>query len=485
MSASLITATLKNKIFWYLLSRYFSLALQFFASIFLAVKLAAFYFGIWSFMLLLINIGSNCNWGIGNATTILLVQYKENKKLCQNYTLNSLILVFITSLLPIAIMLYDRIKGIEFFTKYHLGNLIYAVAAVVVLQYLCNFFINILRIQNRIFAITIQQTLWPLIMVSLLFCASGKVLLNLLALGYVLTLAVAVIFFMVIMRTYCNGTIKLDLLRHILGKSFFLFLYNACFLSIMLSTKLLISYFYPVTDFGYFAFAFSLAQGVVLLTDSLIFLIFPKMIDLLKGDNTQKISSELNMMRKNYIVPLHFLFYMILAFSSIFFYFLPQYSKSFLPFILILFTLIMYSNCFGYSSYLLAQNKEKSFSLLVAVALLTNISLSLIAVQVFKVKFEYVILGTLLVYFLYSIAVNTYALYCLGEHNITVYLRKNFEPKSMIIYLVTLCLVLTIGCHWEIFLGMLTIFSVSHLQELSSFVRGATKLMRNDKLINI
>ena len=59
MKLDFFIAVFKNKIFWYLTSRYMVLGIQFLASIFLAVKLGAYYFGIWSFILLLVNIGSS------------------------------------------------------------------------------------------------------------------------------------------------------------------------------------------------------------------------------------------------------------------------------------------------------------------------------------------------------------------------------------------------------------------------------------------
>ena len=99
----LLKSALKNKIFWYLACRYMVWGIQFLASIFLAVKLGAYYFGIWSFILLLVNIGSACNWGIGSAATILLVQNKEDQSLCSRYTFNSLLLVLLTFIPPVLI----------------------------------------------------------------------------------------------------------------------------------------------------------------------------------------------------------------------------------------------------------------------------------------------------------------------------------------------------------------------------------------------
>ena len=70
MLLSLIKSALKNKIFWYLASRYFVLGIQFIASILLAVKLGAYHFGVWSFLLLIVSIGVICNWGDRKSTRL-------------------------------------------------------------------------------------------------------------------------------------------------------------------------------------------------------------------------------------------------------------------------------------------------------------------------------------------------------------------------------------------------------------------------------
>ena len=486
MNLSLVKSLFKNRIFWYLFSRYFSLALQFLSSIFIALKLGVYHFGIWSFMLLLINIGSSCNWGIGNAATILLVQHKDDEKLCRSYVLNSLILVLLTALIPVAVTVYDRAIGIPFFEKYHLGNLIYAAGGVVILQYLCNFFVNIYRVKNRIMEIIIQQSLWPLIMTCLIFCSSGEKLLNLLAVGYIAALSVAVAVFTAFFHFRgSRSDVSITRSREIISKGFFLFLYNACFLAIMLSTKFLISYYYSVAEFGYFSFAFSLAQGVVLLIDSLIFLVFPKMIDMLKGNDVEQIRSAIKVLRENYLLPLHLLFYIILVISVPFFHFMPQYSKSFLPFVLILFTLVIYSNCFGYNSYLLAQNREKSFSLIVLTALCFNILLVWALVRFVQVQFEYGILATLLVYFLYSIAVNSYALYLTGVRNWRVYFRENLFSRANLIYIACLGALMHWGCSWLLFFTSFILFLMLHIKQIRQLAGNAVKLIRNDRLINV
>lgn len=484
MFLDLIKSALRNKVIWYLGSRYATFALQFITSIYIAVKLGVYYFGIWSFILLLVSIGSSCNWGIGNAAAILLVQHKEETDLCRRYTYNAGLLVLLTFILPLLILGYDRMIGIPLFAKYHLGNLIYAVAAIILLQYVCGFFTNIFRVKNKILEIMLQQTLWPVCMFCAIFCADGKELLYMLSVCYIIALFIpAVVYFHGKIVPF-KGIPDKSIMKTIAGKGIFLFLYNVCFIFIMLTTKLQISFFYTVKEFGYFAFAFSLAQGVMLLLDSMLFLLFPKMIDMLKGDDTEKNLAGIAVLRKNYILPLHLLFYIILACCPLFFYFIPQYRNCLRPFVFILFTLLMYSHCFGYNSYLLAQNKEKQFSGIVFATLLLN-NIFVYCLIVLKLQFEYIILGTLGAYTLYSVVVNSYALYCLGERKIAEFIKKNIPGTLLLPYAgILLLTVFAENCAIFYFLFLL-LFVFVHVKKLKELFKNMLLLTRNDKLINI
>lgn len=69
---------LSNKIVVYMLTRYVVYFVSFLSSLLIAGKLGPYYFGIWGFVLLLINYFHIIDFGIGNSMTVLLVQNKEN-----------------------------------------------------------------------------------------------------------------------------------------------------------------------------------------------------------------------------------------------------------------------------------------------------------------------------------------------------------------------------------------------------------------------
>ena len=484
MNTDIIKSALKNKVLWYLASRYFVLGVQFLASIFLAVKLGAYYFGIWSFILLCVNIGGNCNWGIGNALLILLTQHKEDQQLSNKYIFNALLLTLFACVPPLLILFYDRIWGILLFEKYHLGKMIYAVALIVILQYFNNVFASIYRVKNKIIELMLQQTLWPLCMLCVVFCATDRQLLYSLAISYVAAMSMLVAIFLFVSRSCLHFQPDKNILQVIAKKSSFLFLYNAAVLFIVLSTKFGVSYFYTVEEFGYFSFAFSLAQGVMFLIDALHFFIFPKLIDVQKSNNISKIKASIAFVRKHYLLILHLSFYCVMAFSTLVFYLLPKYEQSFSAFILILYALMVMMNTMGYNTYLLATNREKIYAALAIGTLLINVIFVGFAAKVLHCRFENVIIGTLLAYILYSSVVNACVLYFLKERKLSCYIKTIFMNRLTIFHLLSLLLFLYFREQW-IVVAYPFVFILVNILPLIETCKVGLKIVKNEKLLRL
>ena len=260
-----IRSLLHNKIFWYLASRYGTFAIQFLTSILLAIKLGPYYFGLWSFILLLVNVGQQCNFGIAYAVNILLVQNKHDRAKCSDFELNALMLTGLVCVVPFLLAIYDTVFPIPLFAKYQLGKLSYAVAFIVSCFYLNQLFINVFRVKNRILEIAINQSLFPVLTFAVIFCATDRQLLHLLVSAYVLAMVASVgLFLRARMLSLGGSKFSLGVSRVILEKGFFLFLYNSCFFLIMLSSKTIISIYYPVETFAHFAFSFKFIIFLIL-----------------------------------------------------------------------------------------------------------------------------------------------------------------------------------------------------------------------------
>ena len=74
----MLKAILGNKVLWYMCSRYMTYILQFVTTLIIAITLGPESFGIWSFLLLIINFFNIVDFGISNSLSVLLVQDKLN-----------------------------------------------------------------------------------------------------------------------------------------------------------------------------------------------------------------------------------------------------------------------------------------------------------------------------------------------------------------------------------------------------------------------
>jgi O-antigen/teichoic acid export membrane protein len=232
---------------------------------------------------------------------------------------------------------------------------------------------------------------------------------------------------------------EITIAKDILVKGFSLFIYNLCFYFIVISTRTIISYFYKVEEFGYFSFSFTLANSAIFLLDAVAFLIFPKVISKLNSNDYNAVEINLNYIRVNYITLSHGLMYVAIAFFPIFIHFLPAYSGTIMSFNLIALTLMLYTNCFGYNTLLIAQNREKTIALAAFVTLSINILLGITLVVLLHLPYMYIILSTMFSYLLYSFILISIGRKLLQKKpSLKDYLSEAFPLSLMIPFLLTL-----------------------------------------------
>ena len=140
-------------------------AVQFITSIWVAVKLGPFYLGIWGVILLLINYFKLINFGISNSLTVLLVQHKENKKQVDDYVKTALGLLSVLGFCIILFGIYYHLFGISYIDKYRLGNLLYVICFIAILEHINNLFMVIYRVMNNLFYVAFYHVCCSVIIV--------------------------------------------------------------------------------------------------------------------------------------------------------------------------------------------------------------------------------------------------------------------------------------------------------------------------------
>ena len=81
---------------------------------------------------------------------------------------------------------------------------------------------------------------------------------------------------------------------------------------------------------------------------------------------------------------------------------MPKYSTALVSLNLCALMMLLYTNSFGYSTYLVASNKEKVLAFIAVLSIFINLLLCACLIKVFHVTFDYVVFSTMLTYFVYA-----------------------------------------------------------------------------------
>ena len=392
-----------NKVFGYTVTRYIVYGIQFIVSLLCAAKMGPYYYGIWGFIMMLLSYMQRIDLGIPNAMNIILVQEKDNyESFTRTQTTGFLLLSFLC-VIVVLFALGNVIHEYSFMGKYPIGNLFYIVCLIAIVSYFVTTCTGIYRVKHGLMEIAISQSIIPLLLLIALLVANGKDLLIWFTLVYLVGNIVSLLMYILRGKISFNVSPARSMANRIVVKGFYLFIYNACFYFILISTRTVISSNYPVEQFGYFTFAFALADAVILMLGAITFLMFPKTISKLNTTDLTQVQTTLRLLRSNYIPLVHLMMYVAFVFFPIITYILPKYQPALPAIYMVALALIMNSAACGYSDYLMAQNKDRLIALISAFSLATNVGVALLLVKVLNCSYAYVMGATLISYLLFSI----------------------------------------------------------------------------------
>jgi O-antigen/teichoic acid export membrane protein len=480
----LLKKVFSNKVVIYLFSRYLTYFLQFISSIIIAVKLGPYYFGIWGFILLLFSYFQITNFGIPNSINILMVQYKNNAQKVKNYVAASIILVGILGVFIALYAIYYKTMGISLFDKFKIGNLFIIVCLIAICVNINNLLMTIYRVKNSIYEVAFYQTIIPVLIFIVMFFAKDRLLLLILLSAYLLGHALSFLLFMKRKLIPTGGKPDYRDAKEILNKGILLFLYNICFYLIIISTRTIVSIYYSIEEFGFFVFSYSMAHSIVLFLDALAFIVFPKLIDKLNSNDPKQVEDTIKAIRLNYISLSHGLIYIALIVFPLFLHFIPKYQGTLASLNLIALVILLPTNFFGYNSFLMARNQDKTIATISVISLIANVGIALGLIYFFHTTYIYVVFAPMFSYLLFSYLCTFYAKKLLNQNtNFFQVLFACFPLKLMVPYIVAV-LVVILGFQYLVFLPFIVfvLLNYSTIQVLRGTIK---KMVLKPNFINI
>ncbi len=398
---AILKTAFKNKVFLFIFSRYGTYAITFLNTLFIAAFLGPFYLGIWGFITLVTQYMNHLSFGIADSVTAILSINKGKEFYSQKIIGTAVTMLLVLSLVAIVLFGINDLFDINIGGKYNFSTYAPLVVFIGILVYFNTLFSQIFRVYGRLFEIAFSQTIFPVCMLLAIIFFRNENLLWALVIANFLSFFVTFILYLVRTPIKIRPIFIFSLFKRIQIKGWHLFVYNASFYFIVISTRSLVSVYYPVEEFGYFTFAFSLANVILLLLQAFAYLIYPKMLNRFAVSNDTQNIQLMSQVRDAYVTTSHLLVHSAILFFPVFLIFFPQYILASEAFKLISLTVVLYTNSFGYSGLLIAKGFEKKLGRLSFSACLINIIVALILIKLVNVPFTLVILATMISYLIY------------------------------------------------------------------------------------
>ena len=397
-----IAAALSNKVVLYMATRYATYGLAFIVSLFIAEEMGPRYYGIWGFLLMVFGYFNLINWGVPQSVQVLLIQNKESSTVSANYEKTGLYLMGIISLSCFFVIGYYLLGGFRIIHDNNLGLYLFAICLCGVFNYFNLYYSKIYRTRNRLLELSFQQSSVVVLMFLSMLFFGGASLLMALVISYVVATCLSMLFYLLGGAADYSGNYISDYAQTIVRKGFLLFLYNSGFYLIMVSTQTMISNNYSLEEFGFFTFSYTLGYAVFQLLDAFAYLITTKLLYRYRSSDMDVVMSTIRIVRDNFVSLFHGLTYLAIMIFPLLLLFMPQYSNTLQLVCLCCLTMLLYTNSFGYSTMLMARNKEKILAMIAVSSLILNVFTGLALIYVFNVTYNYVIVATMIAYIYFA-----------------------------------------------------------------------------------
>ena len=482
---NLLKKGITNPAIIYLVSRYGTYIIQFINSLFIAVYLGPYYLGIWGFINLVIGYIGQLNLGISHSVNVIISIQKQEEDYVRKIIGNGISMVLCLSIVFVMFFMLNKIGILQIGNNYNFSNYIFPIAIIAVLTHINALFSNIFRVYGKIHAIAINQSLYPVIVLFVIPFFRGERLLWAMLITNSVAFVISFVLFLVQTPVNIKPLFEWKVFKFIQVKGWHLFIYNTSFYLILLTTKSFISSNYTVSEFGYFTFSYSLANVVLLLLNSISFLIFPKMLNRFATSSNEQIAKILTGLRSAYISLSHLLIHFVIMVFPLFLLFFPDYSESSSVFKVTALTIVLYTNSFGYQGVLMAKGKEKLIGLIAFGALILNIILSAILVHIVNVSFHFVILSTLITYLIYVTVIGKFGKNILDiSSNILSTIKDIYPRRMMIPFILSLLFVLLETPEWFL-MAPFVLYLILNYKDIIVVKKMIFNVINNPNFINI
>lgn len=447
-----------NKHIRYLIFRNASYFLSFLNLLLISNILSEDLFSSWSFIIIIITYLNSLNFGTPYSINFYVIKYKNVK--INEYLSNGFFFYFITSIIVFTIALVFVEFGGGLYERYISTDQLFIILSISLLFQLNTLLANISRGTNKLDPVWAFQIIQPLMYFFILMITQNNAnLINNLLYSNIVGQVISLLIFSIYLRNDMAlraQLVSLRIIKKIIRKSLFLFIYNISFSYIILSSRLIISANYSVEIFARFSFWLMIGTAFGLFLEAVAFVVFPKLIDLMNSKEPQS-KQFFNRLKEAYINLNSLFLFTPILFLPIIKHLPINYSEYAQMFVAISLALYFQSNLFGFNAWFIGNEKEKKLALINAVILFSHVFCSIILTSFFSISainlFNLSSLSYIILYVVYYWQVSLYT----QKDEIKI----NPLPKAKNITVLIIFAGSALNSSWISVIGVLIYFSLS------------------------
>ena len=384
----------RSKLIVYILSRYVGYFILFLNSLLIARNLGIYFFGIYSFILIVVQYLNYANLGLPYSLNYYLSiesnTEKKNKVIQDTFILNFLISIIIV-IISFLLVIFDIKLG----TKFNLSKYYILVAIIGIIQLFIQIYLSICRTYAITRPIIFNQLVIPILQLPGFFFYESQDLLNYILITTLLSNLISLIYFhfscQIKPRLKLRGLVYKELIIHGLN----LLIYNVSYNLILTLGTTLVGLYFSVKEFAQYSFAASLSAACLMILGSVTYLFYSKILNKLSTINVQsEMDKFVNKLSKIYFESSLLLVLFIFNLMPILYYILPEYQPSGLIFKIILISYLIMSSVFGYNTLLVQTKRHVVLTKISILSIFSNAFLAYLFV-LFKLPYYYMALSTL------------------------------------------------------------------------------------------
>lgn len=426
------------------------------------------YFSTWSFIQLITLYFTHANFGIPNALTNNLAIHFNKKKFIYHFFNNSIFLFLVLSLLTIVLFILS--SQINFGSKYEFYTYSFLTCLTIIFNYFNVIFLNTHRVYSNFKLISIYQAISPSLILILIFFFRGEQLLKFAVYSLFFSSLFSLLLFIIWSPIKITPKFNKSIAKKIINEGFFLFVYNLSFYFIFITTRTLIGYYFSKEIFAEFSFAFSIAAIITLILDSILFIIFPKLVSKFHQLESNKTLILMQNIRLIYSTLSSIITYSLCSLLLVISKYNIEYQFSVRLFVMIAMTNLIFTNANIFTVYLMSQKKYKELALIASFSLLFNIFAFLI-INTFLNEVIFDLIATIVTYFIFSFGIT----FAVKKH-----LQINTQIKIYTLnFMIPFLSFVSLAFFYEVSsLTIIVLFTIYLLLNFKNFIKTKKELLK-------